>query len=250
MATEILQALSHTTGATCLVLLFCLWLLLRRTGRVSFWWMLVTWLLAWMLVPMIAFISGFLVILFAETVLELDLHPFAMPNWQVTSTAILTMICWVAITRWIGRDMRSRSVFTATCVVALLTAPGPVVTVGSFFLQAHGKAVQTGCHCNLKSVADLLRLHREDHDGVFPECLADLVPEYTPRDDHLRCPADNELYFYVPPRSSNPPPDRPIIVDPNHRYGGSPSLMILFADGSVRRLGVDEPLPTQRHKKE
>ena len=258
MDSEILQALSRTTGPTCLVLLFCLWLLLRRTIMVRFWWMLLAWVLAWVTVPLLVCVSTMAVMIatiplgWLARSLGIEIWPgiglLDFPAWFTALTTGLTLGLWAFLLRSWTPKLPGRQRLALALMVVALTAPGPVAFFAPVMARARDKGIQTvQCRVNLDSIGLGLQMYREDHEGTFPERLADLVPDYIyiASDDRLRCPAENEFYFYVPPRSNDPPADRPLVIDANHRN----AITIVFADGSVRTFGMGEPILTQQHKK-
>ncbi len=256
MDSELLYTLSRTTGPTCLVLLFCLWLLLRRTIMVRFWWMLLAWVLAWVTVPLLVCVSTTAMMIATIPLawlarsrgIEMGPGLLDFPAWFTALTTGLTLGLWAFLLRSWTPKLPGRRRLALALMVAVVTAAGPAAFFAPVMAKARDKAIQAvECRVNLETIGLALQMYREDHEGRFPERLEDLIETYTKRDDEvLRCPLDNEYYFYVPPRSSDPPPDRGLVIDANHRN----AIMILFADGSVRTFGVDEPLPTQQHKKE
>jgi len=71
------------------------------------------------------------------------------------------------------------------------------IAVASYFFST-GKAGETACKSNLRTIRDAIIVYQSANSGQNPPDLDSLVPDYIKDDKGLFCPVTDEKYDYDP----------------------------------------------------
>ncbi len=69
------------------------------------------------------------------------------------------------------------------------------IAVASFIFST-GKASDTACKANLRTIRSAIEIYQAENYGAYPPDLESLVPNYISSEKGIRCPVTKELYGY------------------------------------------------------